>query len=418
MATAPGVLCVAARPGCMDSSAANYDLAFNIHNGLCLFNGCTDSTKLGYTPMANLDLPAGTPGACIEPRTGCTDASSYNFDSRANVDDGSCVPWPPSPPPPSPPFLDALVLGLTTSYTIAELDYADLSVSVGAFVATVPETEPDWSTFAGESSGVGRRLDDTWRRRRRRQQQQQQQPAGAPAPTRRGLQSIAVASGVLESLADWVSDADWRVEYARRLARTYWLPKEAVTFASGIEQAGSTVMTFNVATVFMPPGANGENLKNYAASLPSSAYSEMLAVPVLSVGAILASELKPPPSPPAPAEPPETTTPTGEPVPAGVIVGIVLPVLVLWGLAMGAYYWHRTRRTNRLKMATVLPEQQASASVLVQPPDIPLDDDDDEDDEPFTDGGLEPPDIPLEEDTPEPDPGVIPKSSQRVRIEF
>ena len=45
-----GVLCLPALPGCMDSTACNYDPLANTDNGSCDFAcyGCTDATALNY----------------------------------------------------------------------------------------------------------------------------------------------------------------------------------------------------------------------------------------------------------------------------------------------------------------------------------------------------------------------------------
>ena len=47
--------------------------------------GCIDSTALNYNPNATVDN-----GSCVYP-TGCTDPLAINYDSTSIVDDGSCL---------------------------------------------------------------------------------------------------------------------------------------------------------------------------------------------------------------------------------------------------------------------------------------------------------------------------------------
>ena len=47
--------------------------------------GCMDSTALNYNPNATTD-----DGSCIAVVIGCTDSTAVNYDPSANTDDGSC----------------------------------------------------------------------------------------------------------------------------------------------------------------------------------------------------------------------------------------------------------------------------------------------------------------------------------------
>ena len=48
--------------------------------------GCIDSTALNYDPLANID-----DGSCVYPIYGCTDSLAFNFNPLADIDDGSCL---------------------------------------------------------------------------------------------------------------------------------------------------------------------------------------------------------------------------------------------------------------------------------------------------------------------------------------
>ena len=52
-----GTLCLPAVPGCMDSTACNYDPLANTDNGSCDFScyGCTDATALNYDASMTID---------------------------------------------------------------------------------------------------------------------------------------------------------------------------------------------------------------------------------------------------------------------------------------------------------------------------------------------------------------------------
>jgi len=111
--------CIEIVEGCMDSTAFNYDSTantslpcyyypgcispayleyhidtsngvytdFNIQdscNTLAVF-GCLDSTALNYDTLANVDN-----GSCSMMITGCMDPAAYNYDPNANVQGGHC----------------------------------------------------------------------------------------------------------------------------------------------------------------------------------------------------------------------------------------------------------------------------------------------------------------------------------------
>ena len=74
--------------GCMDPTAANYDITANTDDGSCIVivYGCTQTLALNYDSLATVD-----DGSCIPFIYGCMDSLAYNFDATANTDDGGCI---------------------------------------------------------------------------------------------------------------------------------------------------------------------------------------------------------------------------------------------------------------------------------------------------------------------------------------
>ena len=76
-------------PGCTDPAACNYDTFANVDDGSCDFvscSGCTDSAACNYNPESTED-----DGTCeFTSCAGCTDEAACNYDANATIDDGSC----------------------------------------------------------------------------------------------------------------------------------------------------------------------------------------------------------------------------------------------------------------------------------------------------------------------------------------
>ena len=72
--------------GCTDSTALNYSTLANTDDGSCIISGCTDTTATNYNSLANID-----DGSCIAVVLGCTDSTAFNYNASANTDDGSCI---------------------------------------------------------------------------------------------------------------------------------------------------------------------------------------------------------------------------------------------------------------------------------------------------------------------------------------
>ena len=77
-------------PGCMDSTAFNYNPMANLDDGSCIavVLGCMVVGNSAYNPNANTDT---TPTSCIY--YGCTNSTMFNYDPNANTDDGTCTPF-------------------------------------------------------------------------------------------------------------------------------------------------------------------------------------------------------------------------------------------------------------------------------------------------------------------------------------
>ena len=75
--------------GCTDASYFEYDSGASIDDGSCqtlILGGCTDSNYIEYNPNANVD-----DGSCsILSVNGCTDENACNFNPNATTDNGSC----------------------------------------------------------------------------------------------------------------------------------------------------------------------------------------------------------------------------------------------------------------------------------------------------------------------------------------
>ncbi|GEM_PF-2704677 len=73
--------------GCTDATAFNYDTSATVDDGSCVdvALGCTDATALNYDASANTN-----DNSCIAVVLGCTDTTASNYDVSANLDDGSC----------------------------------------------------------------------------------------------------------------------------------------------------------------------------------------------------------------------------------------------------------------------------------------------------------------------------------------
>jgi hypothetical protein len=73
--------------GCMDNTALNYDSQANLDDGTCQYiYGCTENGADNYNAEATTD-----DGSCFTVIEGCTDPTAGNYDETANTDDGSCL---------------------------------------------------------------------------------------------------------------------------------------------------------------------------------------------------------------------------------------------------------------------------------------------------------------------------------------
>mgnify|MGYP003627188124 FL=1 len=91
-----GTECIEEVSGCLDSLAYNYNSIANISDGSCYFNpGCMYSAYLEWhqdTTIGNI-TDYHNQDSCNTPAVfGCMDIAAFNYDSSANVDNGGCIP--------------------------------------------------------------------------------------------------------------------------------------------------------------------------------------------------------------------------------------------------------------------------------------------------------------------------------------
>ena len=80
--------------GCTDSDAKNYDSEAEIDDGSCEYyvEGCTDKDAKNWNPDAEIE-----DGSCEYYVEGCMDVNATNYNSTAEIDDGSCEYPEPDP---------------------------------------------------------------------------------------------------------------------------------------------------------------------------------------------------------------------------------------------------------------------------------------------------------------------------------
>ena len=76
--------------GCTNKTSFNYNSNANTDDGSCIAKilGCTDSSATNYNPNANTD-----DGTCIAKILGCTDETATNYNPNANTENvpSSCI---------------------------------------------------------------------------------------------------------------------------------------------------------------------------------------------------------------------------------------------------------------------------------------------------------------------------------------
>ncbi len=80
--------CIAKVYGCTDTASINYNSLANIDNGTCIKKryGIMDTACINYDNLANV-----SGGICIAKVYGCTDTNAINYNPIANMNDGSCI---------------------------------------------------------------------------------------------------------------------------------------------------------------------------------------------------------------------------------------------------------------------------------------------------------------------------------------
>lgn len=81
--------CIPFISGCMNSDYVEYNSDANLDDGSCfeiIILGCMDQSASNFNPEANSDN-----GSCIPFLMGCTNPLASNYNPFANLDDGSCT---------------------------------------------------------------------------------------------------------------------------------------------------------------------------------------------------------------------------------------------------------------------------------------------------------------------------------------
>ena len=83
-----GYECIPSVYGCMDQTSLNYNSDANVDDGSCIpiIYGCTNPLAFNYDSTATVSN-----NSCIATVYGCTDSISFNYDPNANVDNGTCI---------------------------------------------------------------------------------------------------------------------------------------------------------------------------------------------------------------------------------------------------------------------------------------------------------------------------------------
>jgi hypothetical protein len=415
IATVVGVICLEARAGCTLSVASNFDVTANVAaNVVCRVLGCTNSSLLGYTVEATINLDPSVEGACATPVLGCADSTAATFAPAVNVHLQSACTYSP-PPPPSPPR-EVVVLRLLTAYSISELDAHPTSASVAAFVASI--------AAAGASTAV----DVTGQVRRLQSSGTSLPPLLLPPPPSPSPPPAHVCSNTCSGYAfdtwcddggpgaeyalcahgtdcsdcgpranlpppsspptpsppppsppppsppdtgpasahGWIASLDWRLEFPRRVAVVAYVPFSNVALVHTLELPGlstglvartyTTELTFWIQPLEPTPAAFAALLARLDANAEgaSSFFSSVLGVPITQVRASLLSEL----SNSAPPEPPHAARLGVSGMDGAMAAAIFVPLALLL-LLMGllAVRWYSRRRKQRFTELRVVPDE-------------------------------------------------------------
>ena len=417
IATVVGVICIEARAGCTLSVASNFDVTANVAaNVVCRVLGCTNSSLLGYTVEATINLSPPVEGACITPVFGCADSTAATFAPAVNVHLQSACTFSP-PTPPSPPR-EAVVLWLMTAYSVSELDAHPTSASVAAFVASIAAAG---ASAAVDVSGQGRRLQSTGSGAL---PPLLLPPPPSPSPPPAHVCSNTCSGYAFDTWCDdggpgaeyalcahgtdcsdcgpranfpppsspptpsppppsppppsppdtgpasaygWVASLEWRLEFPRRVAVVAHVPFSNVALVHTLELPGpsssgsvarshTTELTFWIQPLEPTPAAFAALLARLDASAAgaSSFFSSILGVPITQARASLLSEL----SNSAPPEPPYAARLGVSGMDGAMAVAIFVPLaLLLLLLGLLAARWYSRRRKQRFTELRVVPDE-------------------------------------------------------------
>jgi hypothetical protein len=317
--------CVYPDYGCTDPAAADYNLYANTDDGTCSYRGCTDSTRVGYDPVATFDYVNVSSPLYEE------DDPTTAYDERYISTCFGFTSASPAPPP------------LSSTYTTAKMLLGpcdDAVVNKPSACST-----PDYCVAMNELLG--------------------------------DAESVLIAGSVslLTTGANKISRTEGGVTYALKPQEIYQRYGCTASQRRGRSLDSHDKIDYAL-DIEIPEGYTIQTLLEALREIPPDRWSEELGVPVSGLvfcwteNGVQYCSFPPPTPPPAlpePFGPPPSGPPSGSSVPVLIIVIVVIVVLIIVLLIVGFVLFRR--RKKRVESSAISPGDPQRA--VVQPPPLP-----------------------------------------------